>query len=323
VSLEEFGPYRLEELIGRGGMGEVYRAYDTVKQRTVALKRLSPGLAGDPGYQKRFRREAEIAARLSEPHIIPIHDFGEIDGQLFLDMRLVDGVDLAILLGQTGALPAERAVHIVAQVAAGLAAAHDQSLTHRDIKPSNVLVTGGPGRGGDFVYLVDFGIAGGGGSATALTATGAVIGTLDYMAPEQFEGHPVDHRVDIYALGCVLYETLTGHRPFRGEGLAAQVAAHLHTPPPVPSHHWRAAWKPVGAAGFAGSGCGCGAGLGSSVGTRFQRLARRPLPAARPTITPIRTAGRPRPRSSWPRRRIWSGTATATPTTSPTTGETS
>jgi serine/threonine-protein kinase len=233
VVVEHFGPYRLEEMIGRGGMGEVFRAYDTVKKRTVALKRLPTALARDDQFRVRFRREAEIAARLSEPHIIPIHDFGEIDGRLFIDMRLVRGANLATLIAQDGPLSPLRAVNIVAQVARALSAAHGEDLVHRDVKPSNILISD-QGRGGDFAYLVDFGIARTS-TATALTATGATVGTLDYMAPERLLKGLCDHRADIYALGCLLYEALSATKPFPGEGLEVQMYAHVHTPPPKPS----------------------------------------------------------------------------------------
>jgi serine/threonine-protein kinase len=233
VSVEHFGPYRLDELIGRGGMGEVYRAYDTRKERVVALKRLPPGLAGDGDFQARFRREARIAAQLREPHIIPIHDYGEIDGQLFIDMRLVEGVDLASVLEQFGPLHPVRAVEIVTQIASALDAAHTEGLQHRDIKPSNVLLAGG-GPDRDYVYLIDFGIVHAA-NATSLTAVGTTIGTLDYMAPERFLTGHGDHRVDIYALGGVLHTMLTGSIPFPGEDGPAQMYAHVHTPPPSPS----------------------------------------------------------------------------------------
>jgi serine/threonine-protein kinase len=235
VASEQFGTYRLDELIGRGGMGEVYRAYDTTKKRTVALKRLPPHLAGDGEFQTRFRREAEVAARLNEPHIVPIHDYGEIAGQLFIDMRLVVGTDLAGLIEQNGPLPPARAVAIITQIASALAAAHAEGLTHRDVKPANVLITA-TGRGEDFVHLVDFGIARTDG-ATVLTATGSAMGTIDYMAPEQLvQGH-CDHRVDIYALGCVLFEALTATKPFPAAGLPGKMYAHVHTDPPVLSQH--------------------------------------------------------------------------------------
>jgi serine/threonine-protein kinase len=230
---DRFGPYRLDALIGRGGMGEVHRAFDTGKKRTVALKRLPPYLADDRDFQARFRREAEVAARLTEPHIIPIHDFGDIDGRLFIDMRLVNGTDLATLLAEEGPLPPTRAVGIVVQVAGALAAAHSENLVHRDVKPSNILLTTAIDAGADeYVYLVDFGLAHTPG-ATEMTATGLTIGTLAYMAPERFLGRQIDHRVDIYALGCVLYESLTATRPFPGEGGAELMYSHLNTPPPA------------------------------------------------------------------------------------------
>ncbi len=227
-----FGPYRLEALLGRGGMGEVHRAVDTVIDRVVALKRLAPHLAADTEYQSRFRRESHAVARLRDPHVIPIHNYGEIDGRLFIDMRLVDGENLADLLTREGGLPPARAVDLVAQVASALTAAHAEGIVHRDVKPSNVLITGT-----DFVYLVDFGVAQTSTvtSAVNLTKTGATVGTLDYMAPERFGGGPTDHRVDVYALGCLLFQTLTGRKPFPGDGLPTMIYAHLTLPPPRPS----------------------------------------------------------------------------------------
>ncbi|WP_308283071.1 serine/threonine-protein kinase [Pseudonocardia nigra] len=181
---------------------------------------------------QRFRGESHAAARLNDPHVIPIHRYGEIDGRLYIDMRLVDGVDLATLIARDGPLSAARVVSIVAQAAEALDAAHAAGLIHRDVKPSNLLVTPH-----DFVYLVDFGIAHAMGCSTrgqALTATGATVGTLDYMAPERIRGgSDVDGRADVYSLACVLYETLTGQRPFPVEGLPALLHAHLHRPPPV------------------------------------------------------------------------------------------
>ncbi|MBW0091052.1 serine/threonine protein kinase, partial [Pseudonocardia sp. KRD-188] len=229
--MEQFGPYRLEELVGRGGMGEVYRAYDTRRDRIVALKRLPAHLAADPDFRARFRKEAAIASRLTEPHIVPIHDFGEIDGRLFLDMRLVSGRDLSAVLAEEGPLAPGRAVALVAQVASALDAAHASGLLHRDVKPANVLVTG------DFAYLADFGVARAvdGSRDSALTATGATVGTLGYMAPERFLGDRVDHRSDVYALACVLVELLTGRGPFAGVSGPALMHAHLSTEPPAPS----------------------------------------------------------------------------------------
>ncbi|WP_225724723.1 MULTISPECIES: serine/threonine-protein kinase [unclassified Nocardia] len=225
----QFGPYRLDRLIGRGGMGEVFEAYDTVKDRTVALKVLPDRLADDPVYRERFRREAHAAARLSEPHVIPIHDYGEIDGRLYLDMRLVDGTSLRTLLRE-GPLTPTRAVALIAQVASALDAAHADGLVHRDIKPDNILVTPE-----DFAYLADFGIAHATGR-TALTKSGSAIGSYHYMAPERFAPGAVTAAVDVYALACVLYECLTGTKAYPAESEAQLVRAHMFDPAPRPSH---------------------------------------------------------------------------------------
>ncbi|WP_232662895.1 serine/threonine-protein kinase [Pseudonocardia sp. TRM90224] len=230
-----FGRYRLDELLGRGGMGDVYRAFDTETERDVAVKRLRPELAQEKTYRERFQRESKIVSRLNEPHIIPVHNFGEINGWLYIEMRLVKGLDLAALLDQFGPLPAERAVSIVVQIADALAAAHGEGLVHRDVKPSNILVAGSSHGGDGFVYLTDFGIARST-TSTSLTMTGAAIGTLHYMAPERFAGRGDDPSADVYALGCVLYEALTARKPFAAEDPAAQMFAHTRTPPPAPSH---------------------------------------------------------------------------------------
>jgi hypothetical protein len=230
-----FGPYRLESLLGRGGMGEVYRAVDTEHDRVVALKVLSTHLAADQRYQERFRREAHMAARLNEPHVIPIHRYGEIDGRLYLDMRLVDGEDLAAVLERDGPLEPARAVAVLEQVAAALDAAHAQGLVHRDVKPSNVLLTGPAER--PFPYLVDFGIARAldDRAGPGLTETGTALGSFEYMAPERFQEQPVDRRADVYSLACVLFECLTGRKVFLGDGLGTLMIAHLQTTPPAPS----------------------------------------------------------------------------------------
>jgi serine/threonine protein kinase len=233
---EQFGHYVLEDLLGRGGMGEVYRAYDTRRDRTVALKRLPKELANDEIFQARFRRECQLVARLNEPHVIPIHDFGEIEGHLYLDMRLVEGTDLSAVIADDGPLDPKLAIDIVGQIAAALQSAHTSGLVHRDIKPSNILLTGlTDDHMSVFAYLVDFGIArteAGGG--TALTATTGTVGTLGYMAPERISGGDGDSRSDIYSLTCVLFECLTGHSPYRGETFQVMYA-HVNAAPPVPS----------------------------------------------------------------------------------------
>ncbi|WP_067539140.1 serine/threonine-protein kinase [Nocardia crassostreae] len=223
-----FGPYRLVRLVGRGGMGEVYEAYDTVKDRTVAIKVLPDRLAQDRVYRQRFQRESHAAARLREAHVIPIHDYGEIDGHLFIDMRLVDGESLRESLRRGGSRPAEWSVDLIRQIGAALEAAHADGLLHRDVKPDNILVA----RDG-FAYLVDFGIAQSN-SDESLTGEGAV-GSFHYMAPERFGYHDLTPAVDVYALACVLFECLTGTRPFPAETNEQIMRAHLFDPPPRPS----------------------------------------------------------------------------------------
>jgi serine/threonine-protein kinase len=210
-------------------MGEVYEAEDTRKGRTVALKLISPQYSDDPTFRARMQREAGAAGRLTEPHVVPIHDYGDINGQLYLDMRLIDGVDLANVLKRNGPMSPPRAVAIVRQVASALDAAHASGVTHRDVKPENILLTGD-----DFAYLVDFGIARAGGDQ-GLTQTGMAMGTYKYMAPERFTGNEVTYRADIYALACVLGECLTGSPPFRADSIEQLVAAHLMQPAPRPS----------------------------------------------------------------------------------------
>jgi serine/threonine-protein kinase len=223
-----FGKYDIISLLGKGGMGEVYEAYDTDKKRTVALKILADALSHDDTYRTRFQRESHAAAVLQEPHVIPIHDWGEIDGRLYIDMRLVHGRTLDDLIAESP-LPPSRAVAIVGQIGAALDAAHAHGLMHRDVKPNNVIVTDA-----DFAYLVDFGIAESGGD-TRLTTAGTPIGTINYMAPERFTDQKATPAVDVYALACVLYEALTGDRPFSRDSLQNLVAAHLASPPPRPS----------------------------------------------------------------------------------------
>jgi serine/threonine protein kinase len=223
-----FGRYRLIQLLGRGGMGEVWRAFDTDTNRVVALKVLPANLANDPQFERRFRREAFAAAGLAEPHVVPIHYFGEIDGRLYVDMRLIEGHDLQAILTH-GRLEPVRAIAIIDQVASALEAAHRIGLVHRDVKPSNILVAAK-----DFAYLIDFGIARAAGE-TKLTGTGNVIGTWAYLAPERVTSGQTDPRADIYSLACVLHECLTGSQPFPGDSIEQQIGGHLGLPPPRPS----------------------------------------------------------------------------------------
>jgi serine/threonine-protein kinase len=210
-------------------MGEVYEAEDTRKHRVVALKLISQQFSTDAMFRARMQREADTAGRLTEAHIVPIHDYGDIDGQFFVEMRMIDGVSLRWLLTNYGPLSPARTVAIVRQIAAALDAAHASGVTHRDVKPENVLVTND-----DFAYLVDFGIAR---AATdpGLTQSGIALGTYNYMAPERFTGDEVTYRSDIYALACVLGECLTGAPPYRALSVERLIAAHLLEPAPRPS----------------------------------------------------------------------------------------
>lgn len=225
----QIGPYRLRRLLGKGGMGEVYEAEDTVKDRIVALKLLPESASNDPVFRKRLRREAHSAGRLQEPHVVPIHDYGEVDGLLYVDMRMIDGTDLRKVLKNYGPMTPARAVAIVRQVASALDAAHESGIMHRDVKPENIILTRD-----DFAYLVDFGIAN---AATdeKLTELGTAVGTYAYMAPERFTNDEVTYRADVYALTCVLHECLTGSQPFPGDSVTVVITAHLMQPVPKPS----------------------------------------------------------------------------------------
>jgi len=242
--------YRIVEPVGRGGMGVVYRAEEVaLGGRSVAVKILSPDLSGDPELRRRFLREMRIAASIEHPNIVPIYRAGEEDGLLYIAMRYLHADDLGRVLRERGPLPPARAVRIVEQVARALDVAHRHGLVHRDVKPANILVEpaaepGEPG-GGEHVYLVDFGVAkarevdptliGSGGPGQGQTGADWFVGTPLYAAPEQLRGEPVDGRADVYALGCVLFESLTGKPPYQGSSDGAVVAAHLTAPPPLAS----------------------------------------------------------------------------------------
>jgi YVTN family beta-propeller protein len=222
------GIYEVQARIGRGGMGEVYLARDTRLGRPVALKLLPERLAQDERFRDRLLRESRLAASLDHPNVVPVYDAGEADGRLFIAMRFVDGVDLRQLLGEAAPLAPERVMEIAGQVAEALDAAHERGLVHRDVKPSNVLLDQQGDR--EHAYLADFGLTHS--PATAGPTDGQFMGTVDYVAPEQIRGDVVDGRADQYALGCMLFECLTGSLPFRDRSEVAAIFAHLEEPPP-------------------------------------------------------------------------------------------
>ncbi len=225
--------YRIETLIGRGGMGAVYRAAEEGLGRKVALKVIAPELAQDERFRERFLRESRIAASLDHPHVIPIYQAGDDDGLLFLAMRYVEGSDLAKVVAEDGALEPKRAVDLLSQIAEALDAAHEKGLIHRDVKPSNVLIAESAGR--EHCYLGDFGLTKRTGSLSGVSVAGEIVGTLEYVAPEQITGNALDERADVYSLGCVLYECLTGQSPFPRATDVALLWAHVHEEPTPPS----------------------------------------------------------------------------------------
>jgi hypothetical protein len=229
-----FAGYRVEALIGRGGMGVVYRATDLSLERPVALKLIAPEHAQDERFRARFLREPRLAASLDHPSVVPIYDAGERDGQLYLAMRYVEGRDLKTMLAREGRLLPERALFVLAQVGGALDAAHRRGLVHRDVKPANVLLDDD-----GHAYLTDFGITKQLGVVATGTDTGSsgVVGTLDYLAPEQIRGESVDARTDCYALGCVLFECLAGAPPFRRNTEAETLWAHMQEEPPALAGH--------------------------------------------------------------------------------------
>ena len=225
-----FAGYRIESVAGRGGMGIVYRATDVALERLVALKFIAPELSSTPGFRERFTEESRIAASLDHPNVIPIFHAGEHDGVLFLVMRYVEGEDLRTELQHEGGLEPERAARIIAQMASALDAAHASGLVHRDVKPANVLLAAN-----DHVYLTDFGLTKRMVTDPDQTKTGELVGTLNYLAPEQVRGGKVEPRTDVYALGCVLFHALTGRVPFPVEGNEAKLWAHVSEAPPAAS----------------------------------------------------------------------------------------
>jgi len=221
--------YELNHLIARGGMAEVYRAHDRLLDRPVALKVLFPELSVDRSFVERFRREAQAAANLSHPNIVPVFDWGEDTGTYFIVMEFIDGRPLSSILKSAGPLSAERTADIGAHVAAALGYAHKHGVVHRDVKPGNVLITD-DGQ----VKVTDFGIARAVNTEESLTQTGAVMGTATYFSPEQAEGLGVDSRSDIYSLGVVLFEMVVGRPPFLGDSPVAVASKHVRDHPPAP-----------------------------------------------------------------------------------------
>ncbi len=230
---DRFAGYRIERLLGRGGMGVLYLAMEPGLERHVALKLIAPEAAADEVFARRFAEESRIAASIEHPNVVPIYAAGEEDGVPFIAMRYVSGFDLGKRIAREGRLNPALAAALIAQVGNGLDAIHAAGLVHRDVKPANVLLAGVGGE--DHAYITDFGVARNVATESGLTQTGRFVGTLDYVAPEQISGGEIDARVDVYALGCLLFKLLTGEVPFPKDGEAARLYAHLNDPPPAPS----------------------------------------------------------------------------------------
>ncbi len=233
----EIAGFRIESVLGRGAMGVVYVAHQRSPDRRVALKLIAPAFAGDETFRSRFLRETTAAAAIEHPHVLPVYAAGDDEGTLYLAMRLADGRDLRAVLSEAAGLPVAHTTSVVRQIGEALDTAHARGLVHRDVKPGNILVARSPeDEHGVSCYLMDFGVSTWTSSTAAtITATGKMVGTADYVAPEQIEGARVDGRADQYSLGCVLYECLTGRPPFGGRIPIATLYGHLHEEPPPPS----------------------------------------------------------------------------------------
>src|SRR3954463_353055 len=227
---EEFAGHRIDGVLGRGGMGVVYQATDLRLDRVAALRVITPALSSDEDFRRRFQRESELAASVRQQNVVTIFQAGEFGGLLFVTMELGPGMDLRALLTERGRLDAQTACAIITQLATALDAAHAIGLVHRDVKPGNVLIAG---HAPLHVYLTDFGLTKKAGSQSGITKTGLFVGTIHYAAPEQIKGWRVDARADVYALGCVLFEMLTGAPPFRRDNEYATMYAHTSEPPPA------------------------------------------------------------------------------------------
>jgi hypothetical protein len=226
----EIAGYRVDRVAGRGGMGVVYRATDLTLERPVALKLISEELARDESFRARFKRESRLAASIQHPNVITVFRAGEEEGLLYITTEFIEGTDLKAMIAERGALEPRLAADITVQVASALDAAHAKGLVHRDVKPANVLIAAE--NGGWHAYLTDFGLTKSTASQSAMTETGLFVGTIAYAAPEQISGQPLDARTDVYSLGCVLFEGLTGRQPYPRESNVATMYAHAHEPPP-------------------------------------------------------------------------------------------
>jgi tol-pal system beta propeller repeat protein TolB len=225
----ELGGYRIVSLVGRGGMGFVYRA-ETATGTPVAIKVMAPEISGNPDFRERFIREADSV--VEHPNVVPVYEAGRSGDLLYIAMLLVDGPDLKTIIANEGRLIPVRAASIFSQAAAALDAAHENGIVHRDVKPQNILVEN-TAQGDEHVYLTDFGLVKRAAVQSSFTSTAYLIGSVHYMAPEHIEGGAVDGRADVYALGCVLYESLTGSVPFDKENEVAVLWSHVHDPPPA------------------------------------------------------------------------------------------
>ncbi len=294
---KQFAGYRIDGRVGRGGMGVVYRATDLTLDRVVALKVLDDDLAKDAGFRRRFVSESKLAASLDHPNVIPIFGAGECDGMPYIAMRFVPGEDLRSVLRAEGRLEPERTAKLIAQVAAALDAAHAEGLVHRDVKPANVLVTGE-----DHVYLTDFGLTKRLAADADATRTGVVLGTLNYMAPEQIRGQAIGPYTDVYSLGCMIVHLLTGEVPFQADSDEGKLWAHVSEPPPRPSARvpgLSSAFDAVVASAMA-KRPGARYAKAGDVGAAMLAAARpvatpAPAPAPRPAPAPARAPVAPKP----------------------------
>ena len=292
LSTPELAGYRVDELIGRGGMGEVYRALDVNLGRPVALKVLAAGVAGDERFRERLLSESRLAASLDHPNVVPIYEAGEVDGRLFIAMRYVPGSDLRAVLRREGKLAPSRAMAIAVQLAGALDAAHRGGLVHRDVKPSNVLLDRQDDR--EHCYLADFGLTQS--ASERGPADGQFMGSVDYVAPEQIRGDAVDGRADQYGLACLLFECLTGTVPYPQRSELAALFAHLEEAPPAASERGADLPPALDAVLARGNGQGPGRALRELRRPRVGRVrgARHRRPAAGETVAPGGAARRHR-----------------------------